>query len=148
MGRIISFRGLIEDGGIDTVPLQTNNGLIGYRIKKMQLIGEQPGSTNIEATVKVYSIPQTGAATNIVDFSDQTLLAAGHHAKGNNTSEVVSNIIVFDNVVFNQDIFVTAIDTQATEPINYYIELEQMPLSLDEQTVATLKDIRNNKVPN
>jgi len=142
MSRIVSFRGLIADGGIDTVALHTIDGSVGYRIKKMQLIGEQPGTTNIEATVKIFSIAQT-AVTNIVDFSDQTLLAVGHHAKGNNTGEVISNIVVFDNVTFNQDIFITAIDTQATEPINYYIELEQMPLDLNENTVATLKDIRN-----
>ena len=34
-------------------------------------------------------------------------------------------------------------DFTSGEPVNYYIELEQMPLALDENTVATLKDIRN-----
>ena len=139
---IKTFRGLLADGAIDTVTLHTNNGSAGYRIVKMDLMSSDPMDTATKADVKIYKTPQT-AVTNAMDFSDQTLLAAGHHAKGNNTSEVVSNIIVFDNVVFNQDIFVTAIDTQATEPINYYIELEQMPLDLSEQTVATLKDIRN-----
>ena len=38
MGRIISFRGLMADGGIDTIPLQTNNGLTGYRITKFQIM--------------------------------------------------------------------------------------------------------------
>ena len=144
MGRIISFRGMIEDGGVDTIPLQTNNGLIGYRIKKMQLIGEQPGTTNIEATVKVFSVPQT-TVTNNIDFSDNTLLAAGHHAKGNNTSEVVSDIVVFDNITFNQDIYVTAIDTQASEPVNYYIELEQVKLTEDQALVAIVKNLRNEQ---
>jgi len=142
MSRIISFRGLIADNGIDVVSLHSINGSVGYRIKKLQLIGEQPGTTNIEATVKIFSVPQT-TATNNVDFSDQTLLAVGHHAKRNNTSEVVSDIIVFDNVTFNQDIYITAVDSQAALPINYYIELEQMTLDLNENTVATLKDIRN-----
>ena len=139
-----SFRGLLADGAIDTIPLSTNNGSTGYRITKMQLIGEQPGTTNIESTVKIFSIPQT-TATNNIDFSDNTLLAAGHYAKGNNTAEVQSNIVVFDNMTFNQDIYVTAVETQGSEPTNYYIELEQIKLSLDENTVATLKDIRNIK---
>ena len=45
---------------------------------------------------------------------------------------------------FNQDIFVTC-DTGSTsgESCNYYIELEQIKLDLNENTVATLKDIRN-----
>ena len=139
-----SFRGLLADGAIDTIPLSTNNGSTGYRITKMQLIGEQPGTTNIESTVKIFSIPQT-TATNNIDFSDNTLLAAGHYAKGNNTAEVQRDIVVFDNMTFNQDIYVTAVETQGSEPTNYYIELEQIKLSLDENTVATLKDIRNIK---
>ena len=31
--------------------------------------------------------------------------------------------------------------------VNYYIELEQMKLDLSENTVATLKDIRNIEQP-
>jgi len=50
---------------------------------------------------------------------------------------------VFDNEIFNQDIYITHQDLQ-NQPINYYIELEQMDLALDEAIVATLKNIRNN----
>jgi len=141
---IKSYRGLIADGGQDTINLHTNDGKTGYKIVKMQLIGEQPGTTNIEATVKVFSVPQT-TVTNNIDFSDNTLLAAGHHAKGNNTSEVVSDIVVFDNITFNQDIYVTAIDTQASEPVNYYIELEQVKLTEDQALVAIVKNLRNEQ---
>ena len=55
--------------------------------------------------------------------------------------------IVFDNEKFNQDIYVTCKDISDGEKCNYYIELEQSKLDLNEQTVATLKDIRNNNVP-
>ena len=41
---IKSFRGKIKDGGIDTVPLSTNNGSTGYRIKTLQIITDTPGS--------------------------------------------------------------------------------------------------------
>ena len=50
--------------------------------------------------------------------------------------------IIFDNMVFNQDIYITAKAEQGTN-VNYYIELEATKLALDENTVATLKDIRN-----
>ena len=50
---------------------------------------------------------------------------------------------VFDNITFNQDIYVTAVELAGGRPTNYHIELEQVKLDLNEQTVATLKDIRN-----
>jgi hypothetical protein len=140
---IKTFRGLIADGSTEVIHLKTITGKMGYKITKMQLMGEQPGTTNIESTVKVFSVAQTGAPTNNVDFSDITLLAAGHHAKGNNTAEVVSNIVVFTNMIFNQDIFVTAVETQGSEPTNYHIELEQVKLDSNETAVVTLKNIKN-----
>ena len=47
-----------------------------------------------------------------------------------------------DNVIFNQDIFVTIKAQAGTDPCNYYIELEQMKLAQDEAAVATLTDMR------
>tara|TARA_Y100001951_G_scaffold60779_1_gene48367 strand:- start:420 stop:848 length:429 start_codon:yes stop_codon:yes gene_type:complete len=139
-----SFRGLLEDEGIARIRLSTKQGMIGYKIHKFQIIGEQPGTTNIESTVKIFSVPTT-TATNNVDFSDPTLLAAGHYAKGNNTAEVQSDIVVFDNMIINQDIYVTAVETQGSEPTNYYIELERVKLDLNDATVATLKDMRGRE---
>ena len=140
---IKSFRGLILDGTQDTIPLHTNTGKTGYKITKMQIIGQDPGNINVEATIKVYSVSQSTIDGNI-DFSDNTLLAAGHHAKSTSVSGAITDIVVFDNIKFNQDIYVTC-DTGSTSGVscNYYIELETMSLALDENTVATLKDIRN-----
>jgi hypothetical protein len=45
-------------------------------------------------------------------------------------------------MTFNQDIFIT-LGSQSGASCNYYIELEQVKLDLNENTVATLKDIRN-----
>ena len=53
--------------------------------------------------------------------------------------------VVFDNMTFNQDIDITMVDVNGTQAGNYYIELEQIKLDLNENTVATLKDIRNIK---
>ena len=47
-------------------------------------------------------------------------------------------------MTFNQDIYITLRCHNAAADVNYYIELEQVKLDLNENTVATLKDIRNN----
>lgn len=139
-----TFRGKIEDSGIDVVTLHTNSGSIGYRIKKLELLPTTAGLA-IESVVKIYSIPQTTATADI-DFSDQTLLGAAIIEVSLSLSanmNLVLPIIVFDNVTFNQDIFITVKGVGHTESVNYHLELEQVRLDLSENTVATLKDIRN-----
>jgi len=54
--------------------------------------------------------------------------------------------IIFDHEIFNQDIYVTHWSDSGADACNYYIELEQVKLSVDESTVATLKDIRNKEL--
>jgi hypothetical protein len=142
MSKIKSFRGLIADGGIDTISLHTNSGSTGYKIVKMEIMHAEPGQQDAEHTIKVYSIPQT-TADNKIDFSDNTLLAAAYVTDDKNTLGTTSTVVVFDNATFNQDIFVTHEDTTGSQPANYHIELEQVKLDLSENTVATLKDIRN-----
>ncbi len=147
MSRIISFRGQIEDGGQETVALQTNNGLIGYRITKFDLLPNLTGAINAELVCKIYSVPQA-AINGDVNFSENTLLAVGyfkiHQDASTGSNEGSQNYaVIFDNVTFNQDIYITAKDVANANVTNYHLELEQVKLSLDEQTVATLKDIRN-----
>ena len=48
-------------------------------------------------------------------------------------------------MIFNQDIYLTHLESQGSSAVNYYLELEQIKLDLNENTVATLKDIRNIK---
>jgi hypothetical protein len=141
---IKSFRGLMADGAIDTVSLHTNNGSIGYQIKKLQVITESPADTAPEAVFKIYCVPQT-TVTAKIDFSDQTLLAAAFYNQDSSAANIVSKVIVFDNMKVNQDIYLTYIDdnTGSATALNYYIEMEQVKLYLTENTVATLKDIRN-----
>jgi len=145
MSRIVSFRGLIADAAQDIIPLHTRDGSTGYRIKKFQTISNQnsAGGASGEHFTLIWSVPQatvSGTTPNI-DFSDQTLLAVNWSA--NNAERAFVQSIIFDNMTFNQDIYVTHIDAAGTQSNNYYIELEQMPLDLNENTVATLKDIRN-----
>ena len=143
---IKTFRGQIVDGGIDTILLHTNDGSTGYRIVKLELLGVQPGSTTQESTVQIFSVPQT-TAVNTVDFSNQELLGAGFYRSSNSSDHTTTLNVVFDNIVFNQDIDITHVESAGSTAINYYIELEQIKLDLSENTVATLKDIRNVTAP-
>ena len=127
---------------MDTITLHTNNGLTGYKIKKFQVM--QATDADIEATIKIFSVRQS-SNENSIDFSDTTLLAAAYFTSSSSGQVYPEDQnVVFDNIIFNQDIFVTLRGHNFAADVNYYIELEQMDLTLDEQTVATLKNIRNN----
>ena len=145
---IKSFRGKILHDTIDTVALHTNNGSIGYRIKKLQVFPEKPTNTSTEAMFKIFSVSQTATSAEI-DFSDNTLLAMAYYSASTSSDSYPDDMtVVFDNIVFNQDIYLTMRNVQSgNNPLNYYIELEQVKLNLDENTVATLKDIRNIEEP-
>jgi len=77
-----------------------------------------------------------------IDFSDQTLLAVALWTMGETTYSQDATV-VFDSEVFNQDIYITNTDNASSEACNYYLELEQVKLDLQENTVATLKNIKN-----
>jgi len=147
---IKTFRGLIADGGQDTIPLRTNDGSTGYRIVKFQLFPNLPGTQDTESTVQIFKIKQSAVSTTVatVDFSDQTLLASAYYAETASMDfNATPDIVIFDNEIFNQDIYITHTEAKGTQQINYYIELEQIKLDLGENTVATLKDIRNLEYP-
>jgi len=139
---IKTFRGLIADGGQDTIVLHTNNGSTGYRIVKFQMTSKDPGTDTVEGAIKIYKVEQT-TIDGTVDFSDNTLLGVGEYHKNENTAYPLGVNIIFDQEVFNQDIYVTWKDNLTGVALNYYIELEQFKLDLNESSVATLKDIRN-----
>ena len=144
--KIKSFRGLITNGGTDTVALHTNNGSTGYRIKNLRILSAAPGVDTAELIFKIHTI--NTAVSTTVDFSDQTLLAIAYFQNvpvhNSSAGQSPTQVIVFDDMTFNQDIYLQASDVSGNAvSTNYYFELEQMPLALDENTVATLKDIRN-----
>ena len=56
---IKSFRGQIADEGKETIHLHTNNGSVGYKIVKFELMATDPATTNSESTVKIFTVPQT-----------------------------------------------------------------------------------------
>ena len=143
---IKTFRGLIADGATDTVALHTNNGSTGYRVIKFQIIGTDPVDTSQESVVQIWTVnPNLPTATSEIDFSDQKLLASAVWANNAAAANYGTNtIVIFDSMIFNQDIYITHKEKAAAQGCNYYIELEQVKLDLNQNTVATLKDIRNN----
>jgi len=144
---IKTFRGMIADGSQDTIVLHTNDGSMGYRIVKFQIIPNQPFDKDQESVIKIYKVSQSSVDT-LIDFSDNTLLAVGITTNENivGTGYMMPMQIIFDQEIFNQDIYVTHKDQDNAEVCNYYLELEQVKLSLDESTVATLKDVRNKEL--
>ena len=147
---IKSFRGMISDydatvpgSGKDTILLSTNNGSVGYKITKLEVMPTDTAKLQ-QSVLKIYKIPQSTVDDNI-DFSDNTLLAAVYFTKNDDTKYPIVLSSFFDNEVFNQDVYITHKDASTGESLNYYIEMEQFKLALDENTVATLKDIRNIK---
>jgi len=149
MSRIVSFRGLIGDGIEDTVVLHTIDGSTGYKIVKFQIFPYEPGAASYESTVQIWKESQGTPSASVVtvDFSDQRLLGVAYYGQYSTISAAQqADVVIFDRDIFNQDIYVTHTNVEggaAAGPMNYYIELEQMPLDLNENTVATLKDIRN-----
>jgi hypothetical protein len=142
---IKTFRGKMLDDTIDVISLHTNDGSMGYRIVKFMVMPTTDDT--VESVLQVYSTLQTTTTADI-DFSDQTLLAAAYFSQSSATNDYPEDITVFfDHVTFNQDIYITLKGHSYTAPMNYYLELEQVKLDINANTVATLKDMRNTASP-
>jgi len=133
-----TFRGLLADGGQDRIRLQTIKGKVGYRVVKFQIMPNTPG-VNIDSLVKITKTDSGVAPTNAVNFSDSDLLGA---AWSYNDTYETDMMIIFDNEIFNQDIFIEHHEDKASQSINYYIELEVIPLDDKGAEYTTVKDLR------
>ena len=138
---IKTFRALLADGGQDRIRLSTIKGKVGYKIVKFQLIQEEPGQGSVESTVKIYKIEQTTIDNN-VNFTDGDLLGAALYQARDGAFGFVD--IVFDNEIFNQDIYVTHEETDGSAACNYYLELEVIPLDDKAAEYTILKNIRTH----
>jgi len=138
-----SFRGLLADGGQDRISLGTIKGKVGYKIVKFEIIDAAPGTLNTENVVKIYKASQS-TIDGVVDFTDSGLLGVAFWVfNASNPAYSTTQAVIFDNEIFNQDIYISQKEVSANaNKCNYYIELEQFTLASDEATVATLRDIR------
>jgi hypothetical protein len=142
MSKIKTFKGQIAIDTQEKLNLSTNDGLTGYKIRKFQIISKTPGTNNIELIGQVFLTDQTGVIGTNVDFDNPDLVGVAFHV----TQYGPQTDIIFDQETFNQDIFVTMTDASGnTVPGNYYLELEQFKMNLNESTYNTLKNIRSRK---
>ena len=116
-----SFKGAIQADSSQTIKLSTNNGLTGYKIKKLNVIGQQPSALDQESTFKIFTVPDK-AVTSTIDFGDPTMLAVIFYETDDTATLSDNQNIIFDNVIFNQDIHLTMKGTASTS-LNYHIEL-------------------------
>jgi len=143
-----TFRGMLADGAQDRIRLSTIKGKVGYRIVNFQLIPEKPGASNHESTVQIWKEEQAAPSTSAVDvnFTDSDLLGAAYYGIYSTISSANQAVtILFDREVFNQDIYITHTNVGASGsefPINYYLELEVVPLDDAGAEYTTLKDMR------
>lgn len=144
MSRTLSFRGQLPIGVEERISLHTNTGQTGYQITKFQILSSSPGSGNVEYIAQIYKTEDVDNVNTTPDFSNNRLLGVVYYQDNQGEHYIDSSTIIFDNEIFNQDIFINVTDGEGgTTACNYYIEMKQMSLALDEATVATLKDIRN-----
>jgi len=144
MNRKLSYRGLLGLNAQEEILLSTKKGEVGYRITKFKIISNLPFQASDEHIVQIWKEPPTEGLASI-NFSDNRLLAAA--TINNDTAGYrysISDVIIFDRDIINQDIFVTHTNTDGTSSCNYYIELEVIKLSEREALVATIMNIRNS----
>jgi len=138
-----TFRGLLADDGQDRIRLSTIKGKVGYRIIKFQGMPKAPMTLDQENVLKIYQSNQS-TVDGVVNFTDSDLLGVCvvKYASDSTVTSLGSSII-FDNQIFNQDIYITNEDVAAGgRDCNYYIELEVIPLDDAGAEYTTLKDMR------
>jgi len=141
-----TFRGLLADGGQDRIRLQTIKGKVGYKIIKFDLFPNRPGGTShVESVGLIFKNEQTTVPTanSIVNFTDSDLLAAAYLTDDVNNASGPLQIVIFDQETFNQDIYITHTDEAGSAAVNYYFELEVIPLDDAGAEYTTLKDMRS-----
>ena len=144
MSKILSYRGLLKDGGQDRILLSTRKGEAGYRITKFELFPNAPGVHAVEHVMKVFSVEQ-GAITGFVDFSDTNILASAYVAMNYAAYYGTDMVTIFDTAIVNQDIFITHSEIISGDgyACNYHLELEKIKLSEHEAMVTTIQSIRS-----
>jgi len=137
--KVHSFRGLLGDGGQDEINLERQNLNLAYRIVKFEIMLNTPGTGGgTETIVKIYREDQaTPGIDAVVDFSDPDLLGAAYISEQDNAQYTPGVVIVFDNTLFSRNIWVTSSDIDGSHSMNYYIELEEVPVG-----AATLMQIK------
>jgi len=142
---IKTYRGLLEDGGQDKIRLTTTDGRTGYRIVKLATIQKSPGTSgkDCEGLVQIFKTSQAAVAQTI-NFTDSDLLAVAWYSGSPDSYQYPEDtIVIFDNEIFNQDIYISYYDVRGIgDPMNYYLELEQIKLTVVQAEQLIVKALR------
>jgi len=142
MSKTLSFRGKLDIGVQQKIKLSTLKGKTGYRIKQFQIIGSTPGVAAAEYVGKITKVKDPNISS-VINFTDADLMAVSYTQETTSSSGGINQVIIFDNEITNQDIFVNITDASgATVACNYYIELETVALTDIQSTQLTLKNLR------
>jgi len=142
---IKTFKGKMAHLDVLRIRLSTPDGKTGYMIRKFEAIGTSPSGTTQESTLQCFTNLEGGigaTATATINFDNPQLLGVVYYETNSGTADFGGQTIIFDATKFNQDIYIT--HASGGDAINFYLELEQVSLDLNEATVATLKDMRGN----
>jgi len=137
---IKTFRGQLADDEQHRIRLSTIKGKVGYRIHAFEIMPIDPNE-NVENAVKIYLTEQASVDSD-VNFGDTNLLAAAMWWASTGQDAAKFKHVIFDGETFNQDIYVTNADIQSAAAMNYYIELEVVPLTDMGAEYTTIKDLR------
>jgi len=134
--KVHSFRGLLGDGGQDEINLERQNVNLAYRIVKFEVMANDPSETT-ESAMKIYREEQT-SATAVIDFTEVDLLGACiYQSSSAGETYPIDRIVIFDNTLFSRNIYVTLLGVTTGRPLNYYIEIEEVPVN-----AATLMQLK------
>jgi hypothetical protein len=140
-----TYKGSILNDEQIRLRLSTIRGKVGYRIQKFQVIFANPQGSSSEAVVQVWKTSQS-TFPSLINFGNSDTLAASFAScstAGDSNPEDIT--IVFDREIFNQDIYITN-NCSSGSTMNYYIELEVIPLDDGGAEYTTLKDMRQRGV--
>jgi len=137
--RTHSFRGLLGDGGQDEIQLERSNLNLAYRITKFEVMSNAPKAADLVGIVKVWREEQASASVTAttIDFSEPDLLAVALWREGNLLTESATFHSIFDNILFSRNIYVTSVDGDGSGSMNYYLEIEEVPVG-----AATLMQLK------
>ena len=138
--KVHSFRGLLGDGGQDEINLERQNVNLAYRIVKFEVITNLAGTGgDKESTLMIWREKQTSISTTVatVDFTDTDLLGVAYWVESDNPIYTQSSHVIFDNILFSRNIYVTHTNTDGSVACNYYIEIEEVPV-----TASTLMQLK------
>jgi len=139
--KVHSFKGLLGDGGQDEISLERQNLNLAYRIVKFQIQLSQPGADTSDALswIAVWKEEQTSisSTTISIDFDNPDLLASGLIAWDNSQVIESGTTLIFSNILFSRNIYITHTNSAGATAGNYYLELEEVPVG-----AATLMQLK------